>query len=95
MKAGEVGAGGVRRRRYLEEAGGRRQEWEPRRVEQAGGWVRQYRQALGQGRQGVAGGTLVAPGVKTQGVSPGSAPQVPPQGAGRGPLPRTQQLGAE
>ena len=95
MNAGELVAGGVRMLRYLDADGGHRQEWEPQRVEQAVGWVRQYRQAVEQWRQLVEVGTIVEQWVKTHGLSPSSAQQLPQQLVGLGTLPRPQQLGAE
>ena len=95
VNAGELGDWGVRRLKYLDEDGRPRQEWDPQRVDQEVGWVRQYRQEVEHWRQGVEVGTRVAPAVKTHGLSPSSAPQLPPQLAGVGTLPRTQQLRAE
>jgi hypothetical protein len=57
--------------------------------------MRQYRQEVEQWRQLVVVGTSVEQGVKTHGLSPRSAQQLPHQWAGVGTLPRTQQLGAE
>ena len=93
MNAGELVAWGVRMLRYLDADGGHRQEWEPQRVEQAVGWVRQYRQAVEQWRQLVEVGTIVEQWVKTHGLSPSSAQQLPQQLGGLGTLPRPQQLG--
>jgi hypothetical protein len=47
-------------------------------VEQAVGWVRQYRQELEQGRQLVEVGTIVEQLVKAQGVSAHSAQHLRP-----------------
>jgi hypothetical protein len=93
--AGELVDWGVRRLQYLEEDGGRRQEWDPQRVDQAVGWVQQYRHEVEQWRQLVEVGTIVAQGVKTRGLSSSSAQQLPQQLAGIGTLSRTQQLGAD
>ena len=95
MNVEELVDWGVRMLRYLDEDGGRRQGWEPQRVEQVVGWVRQYRHEVEQWRQWVEVGTIVAQWVKTQGLSPRCAQQLPHQLAGIGTLPRTQQLGAE
>jgi hypothetical protein len=95
MNAGELVDWGERMLRYLDEDGGRRQEWDPQRVDQAVGWVRQYRQAVEQWRQLVEVGTIVEQWVKTHGLLPSSAQQLPQQLAGIGTLPRTQQLRAE
>jgi hypothetical protein len=95
MNAGELVDWGVRMLRYLDEDGGRRQEWDPQRVDQAVGWVRQYRHEVEQWRQLVEVGTLVAQWVKTRGLSSSSAQQLPQQLAGIGTLSRTQELGAE
>jgi hypothetical protein len=95
MNAGELVDWGVRMLRYLDEDGGRHQEWDPQRVDQAVGWVRQYRHEVEQWRQLVEIGTLVAQWVKTRGLSSSSAQQLPQQLAGIGTLSRTQQLGAE
>lgn len=95
MNVGELVEWGARMLRYLDEDGGRRQEWDPQRVEQAVGWVRQYRQAIEQWRQWVEVGTIVEQWVKTQGLSSSSAQQLAQQLAGIGTLPRTQQQRAE
>jgi hypothetical protein len=95
MNAGELVDWGVRMLRYLDEDGERHQEWDPQRVDQAVGWVRQYRHEVEQWRQLVEIGTLVAQWVKTRGLSSSSAQQLPQQLAGIGTLSRTQQLGAE
>ncbi len=95
MNVAELVGWGVRMLQYLDEAGSQRQEWDRPRVEQAVGWVRQYRLAVEQWRQLVEVGTSVEQWVKTHGLSPSSAQQLPQQLAGIGTLPRTQQLGAE
>ncbi len=95
MNTGELVAWGERMLRYLDEDGGRHQEWGPQRVDQAVGWVRQYRQEVEQWRQLVEVGTLVEQWVKTHGLSPRSVPQLPHQLVGVGTLPRTQQLRTE
>ena len=43
----------------LDEDGSQPPDWDPHRVEQAVGWVRQYRQELEQWRQLVEVGTIV------------------------------------
>lgn len=95
MNAGELVDWGVRMLRYLDADGGHRQEWDPQRVDQAVGWVQQYRLEVEQWRQLVEVGTIVEQWVKTRGLSSSSAQQLPQQLAGIGTLPRTQQLGAE
>lgn len=95
MTAGEWVDWGVRLLRYLDADGGHRQEGDPQRGAQAVGWVQQYRLAVEQWRQLGEVGTSVEQWVKTRGLSSSSAPQLPQQLAGRGTLPRTQQLGAE
>ena len=95
MNVGELVAWGVRMLRYLDEDGGARQGWEPQRVEQAVGWVRQYRQEVEQWRQLVEVGTMAEELLKTHGLSSGSAQQLQHQFADAGTLPRTQQVCAE
>ena len=95
MNAGELVAWGVRMVKYLDEDGSQRQEWDPQRVEQAVGWVRQYRQEIAQWRQWVEVGTITEQFVKTHGLSAGGAQQLQHRLAEAGPLPRTQQLCAE
>jgi hypothetical protein len=80
---------------YLDGVGSQQPDWDPHRVEQAVGWVRQYRQELEQWRQLVEVGTLVEQFVKTHGVTLGGAEQVQHRLAETGTLPRTQQLSAE
>jgi hypothetical protein len=80
---------------YLDGAGSQQPDWDPQRVEQAVGWVRQYRQELEQWRQLVEVSTLVEQFVKTHGVIPGGAQQLQSRLAGTGTLARTQQLSAE
>lgn len=95
MNVSELVAWGGRIVQYLEADGGQQQDWDPQRVEQAVGWVRQYRQELEQWRQFVKVGTIVEQFVKTHGVTPGGAQQLRPRLAEAGTLPRTQQLCAE
>ena len=95
MNAGELVAWGVRMLKYLDEDGSHRQEWDPQRVEQAVGWVRQYRQEIEQWRQWVEVGTITEQFVKTHGLSAGGAQQLQHRLAEAGTLPRTQQLCAE
>jgi hypothetical protein len=95
MNAGELVDWGVRMLRYLDEDGGRRQAWDPQRVDQVVGWVQQYRHEVEQWRQLVEVGTIVEQWVKTRGLSSSSAQQLPQQLAGIGTLSRMQQLGAE
>ncbi len=80
---------------YLDGVGSQQPDWDPHRVEQAVGWVRQYRQELEQWRQLVEVGTIVEQFVKTHGVTLGGAQQVQHRLAETGTLPRTQQLSAE
>ena len=80
---------------YLDGVGSQQPDWDPPRVEQAVGWVRQYRQELEQWRQLVEVGTIVEQFVKTHGVTLGGAAQVQHRLAETGTLPRTQQLSAE
>jgi len=79
----------------LDEDGSLQPDWDPYRVEQAVGWVRQYRQELEQWRQLVEVGTIVEQFVKTSGVTLGGAQQLQPRLAETGTLPRTQQVSAE
>jgi hypothetical protein len=95
MNVGELVAWGGRIVRYLEEEGSPRQGWDRQRVEQAVGWVRQYRQELEQWRQGVEVGTITEEFVKTHGVSASGAQQLQHRPAATGTLPRTQQPCAE
>ena len=80
---------------YLDGVGSQQPDWGPHRVEQAVGWVRQYRQELEQWRQLVEVGTIVEQFVKTHGVTLGGAEQLQPRLAATGTLSRTQQLSAE
>ena len=64
-------------------------------MEPAGGWVRQYRHEVEQGRQGVEVGAITEQFVKTHGLSAGGAQQLQHRLAAAGTLPRTQQLGTE
>jgi hypothetical protein len=77
--------------KYLDEAGGHRQELDPQRVVKELGWVRNYRQELEQWRQLVEVATTSEQFVKEQGLSLGSAQRLQQQLAGAGTLPRTQQ----
>ena len=95
MNVGELVAWGGRMVQYLDEEGSQRQGWDRQRVEQAVGWVRQYRQELEQWRQWVEVGTLTEQFVKTHGLSAGGAQQLQQRLAEAGTLPRTQQLCAE
>lgn len=70
-------------------------DWDPQRVEQAVGWVRQYRQELAQWRQFVEVGTIAEQLIKAPGVSTHSAQQLQQRLAEAGTLPRTQQLCTE
>jgi hypothetical protein len=79
----------------LDEEGSLQPEWDPQRVEQAVGWVRQYRQELEQWRQWVEVGTIVEQFVKAHGVTPDGAQQLQHRLAETGTLPRTQQVSAE
>ena len=95
MNAGELVTWGGRMLKYLDEDGSQRQEWDPQRVEQAVGWVRQYRQEVEQWRQWVEVGTITEQFVKAHGLSAGGAQQLQRRLAEAGTLPRTQQLCAE
>jgi hypothetical protein len=94
MNVGELVAWGVRMLQYLEEESPR-QEWDRQRVEQAVGWVRQYRHEVEHWRQWVEVGTITEQFVKTHGVSASGAPQLQHRLAAAGTLPRTQQLCAD
>jgi hypothetical protein len=80
---------------YLDAAGSWEQEWDPQRVEQAVGWVRQYRQGLEHWRQLVEVLTIVEQFVKSHGVMPDGAQQLQHRLAETGTLPRTQQVSTE
>ncbi|MBI3799560.1 MAG: hypothetical protein HY268_21645 [Deltaproteobacteria bacterium] len=95
MTAGELVAWGVRRVQYLEEEGSQWQEWDRQCVEQAVGWVRQYRHEVEQWRQWVEVGTITEQFVKTHGLTAGGAQQLQHRLAAAGTLPRTQPLCAE
>jgi hypothetical protein len=95
MNAGELVAWGVRILKYLDEDGSQRQEWNRQRVEEAVGWVRQYRHEVEQWRQWVEVGTITEQFVKAHGLSAGGAQQLQHRLATAGTLPRTQPLGAE
>ncbi len=95
MNVAELVTWGVRMLQYLDEDGSQRQAWDPQRVEPAVGWVRQYRHEVEPWRQGVEGGTITEQFVKPPGGATGGAQQFPRQLAAAGPLPQTQQLGAE
>lgn len=95
MNVAELGGWGGRIVQYLDEAGSQPPDWDPLRVEQAVGWVWQYRQELEQWRQLVEVGTLVEQFVKTHGVTRGGAQQLQQRLVETGTLPRTQQLSAE
>lgn len=95
MNVAEVVVWGGHIVQYLDAAGHQQQEWDPQRVEQAVGWVRQYRQELEQWRQLVEVSTIVEQFVKTHGVTPDGARQLQHRLAEMGTLPRTQQVSAE
>ncbi len=81
--------------RYLDGEGASQPDWDLQRVEQAVGWVRQYRQELEQWRQFVEVSTSVEQFVKIHGVMCDGAPQLHERLAEVGTLPRTQHLRAE
>lgn len=95
MNVGELVAWGVGMLKYLEEEGSQRQEWDPQRVEQAVGWVRQYRHEIEHWRQWVEVGTITEQFVKAHGLSAGGAQQLQHRLATAGTLPRTRHLCAE
>ena len=95
MNVAELVGWGVRVLKYLDEDGSQRQEWDRHRVEEAVGWVRQYRHEIEHWRQGVEVGMITEQFVKTHGLSAGGAQQLQRRLAAAGSLPRTQQLGAE
>jgi hypothetical protein len=64
-------------------------------VEEAVGWMRQYRHEIEQWRQWVEVGTITEQFVKTHGGAAGGAQPLQHRLAAAGPLPRTQHLGAE
>src|SRR2546428_10262959 len=76
MNAGELVAWGVRMLQYPEEEESQRKGWDPQRVEQAVGWVRQYRHEVEHWRQWVEVGTMTEQFVKTHGLSAGGAQQL-------------------
>jgi hypothetical protein len=92
MNVGELVAWGVRMLQYLDEDGSQRQEWDWQRVEEAVGWVRQYRHAVERWRQWVEVGTITEQLVKTHGLVAGGVQQLQHRLADAGTLPRTQQL---
>lgn len=92
MNVAEVVGWGGRILHYLDEEGRHHSQWDRQRVEQAVGWVRQYRPELEQWRQLVEVGTMTEQLVKTQGISGQSAQHLQQQFAAAGTLPRTQQL---
>jgi len=95
MNVGELVAWGGRMVEYLDEEGSQRRGWDQQRVEQAVGWVRQYRQELEQWRQWIEVGTLTEHVVKTHGLSADGGRQLQQRLTKAGTLPRTQQLCAE
>jgi len=95
MNVGELVAWGVRMVQYLDEEESQRQAWDWHRVEEAVGWMRQYRHEIEQWRQWVEVGTITEQFVKTHGVAAGGAQQLQHRLAAAGPLPRTQHLCAE
>jgi hypothetical protein len=95
MNVAELVEWGVRMLQYLDEDGSQRQGWDRPRVEEAVGWVRQYRQEVEQWRQWVEVGTITEQFIKAHGVSADGAQQLQHRLAAAGTLPRVQQLGAE
>jgi len=95
MNVGELVAWGGRRLQYLEAHESQQPQGDPQRVEQAVGWVREYRQELEQWRQGIEVGTCTEDFGKPPGVSAGGAQQLQHRLAEAGPVPRTQQRCAE
>lgn len=95
MNVGELVAWGGRMLQYLEEEESPRQEWDRQRVEQAVGWVRQYRHEVEHWRQWVEVGTITEQFIKAHGLSAGGAQQLQHRLAAAGTLPRTQHLCAE
>ena len=95
MNVAELVVWGGHIMQYLAGEGSQQQEWDPQRVEQAVGWVRQYRQELEQWRQLVEVSTLVEQFVKTHGITPDGAQQLQHRLAAMETLPRTQQVSAE
>jgi hypothetical protein len=95
MNVGELVAWGGRMVQYLDEDGSPGQAWDRHQVEEAVGWVRQYRQEIEHWRQWVEVGAITEQFVKTHGVSAGGAQQLQHRLVAAGTLPRTQQLGAE
>ncbi|MBM4259224.1 MAG: hypothetical protein FJ147_25405 [Deltaproteobacteria bacterium] len=81
--------------RYLDGEGALQPDWDPQRVEQAVGWVRQYRQEFEQWRQVMEVSTIVEQFVKTHGVTVSGASHLHACLAETGALARTQQLKAE
>jgi hypothetical protein len=95
MNVAEVVGWGGRILQYLDDEGRHYPQWDPQRVEQAVGWVRQYRQEVEQWRQWVEVGIMTEQLVKTQGISGHSAQHLQQQLVAAGTLPRTQQLCTE
>ena len=95
MNVAELVSWGGHIMRYLDGEGASQPDWDPHRVEQAVGWVRQYRPELEQWRQLVEVSTIVEQFVKIHGVTGGGALQLQERLAETGTLPRTQHLRAE
>jgi hypothetical protein len=95
MNVAELVGWGGRIVQYLDADSCQQPDWAPQRVEQAVGWVRQYRQELEQWRQFVEVGMTAEQLIKAQGVSVHSAQQLRQRLAAAGTLPRTQQLCTE
>jgi hypothetical protein len=95
MNVAELVGWGGRIWQYLDADGRRQLEWDLQCVEQAVGWVRQYRQELEQWRQFVEVGMMAEQLIKAQGVSVHSAQQLQQRLAAVGTLPRTQRLCTE
>lgn len=95
MNIGELVAWGERILQFLDGGRGQRPDWDSQRVEQAVGWVRQYRQEVEQWRQFLEVSTIVEQFVRTQGVTRGGALQLHERLAATGTLPRTLQLREE
>jgi len=95
MNVAELVTWGRRIVQYLDGAGRQQPEWDPQRVEQAVGWVRQYRQEVEQWQQFLEVSRIVEQFVKTHGVTLGGTPLLQERLAATGTLPRTQQLRTE
>jgi hypothetical protein len=95
MNVGALVGWGGRMVQYLDEDGSQQQEWDRQQVEEAVGWVRQYRPEIEQWRQWVEVGTITEQFVKTYGLAAGGVQQLQHRLADAGTLPRTRQLCAE